>query len=59
MQSVLAEHRMADAERVLTRATELGDKLVVIGSSTGDIMSPGTTGRIATRIVDFIRPPTP
>jgi pimeloyl-ACP methyl ester carboxylesterase len=35
MQGVLAEHWMADAERVLARAAELGDKLVVIGSSTG------------------------
>lgn len=35
MSGVLAEHWMADAERVLTRAAELGDKLVVIGSSTG------------------------
>lgn len=35
MQGVLAEHWMADAERVLTRAAKLGDKLVVIGSSTG------------------------
>ena len=35
MQGVLAEHWMADAERALTRAAELGDKLVVIGSSTG------------------------
>jgi alpha-beta hydrolase superfamily lysophospholipase len=35
MQGVLAEHWMADAERVLTRAAEMGDKLVVIGSSTG------------------------
>jgi alpha-beta hydrolase superfamily lysophospholipase len=35
MRGVSAEHWMADAERVLTRAAELGDKLVVIGSSTG------------------------
>lgn len=35
MPGVLAEHWMADAERVLKRAAELGDKLVVIGSSTG------------------------
>lgn len=35
MQGVLAEHWMADAERVLLRAAELGDKLVVVGSSTG------------------------
>lgn len=35
MQGVRAEHWMADAERVLKRAMELGDKLVVIGSSTG------------------------
>jgi pimeloyl-ACP methyl ester carboxylesterase len=35
MQGVLAEHWMADAERVLTRAADLGDRLVVIGSSTG------------------------
>ena len=35
MSGVLAEHWMADAERVLTRAAQLGDKLVVIGSSTG------------------------
>ena len=35
MSGVLAEHWMADAERVLARAAELGDKLVVIGSSTG------------------------
>ena len=35
MSGVLAEHWMADAERVLNRAAELGEKLVVIGSSTG------------------------
>lgn len=35
LQGVLAEHWMADAERVFTRASELGDKLIVIGSSTG------------------------
>lgn len=35
MSGVLAEHWMADAERVLAVAAELGDKLVVIGSSTG------------------------
>ena len=35
MRGVLAEHWMADAERIFTRAAEMGDKLVVIGSSTG------------------------
>lgn len=35
LEGVLAEHWMADAERVLTRASELGNRLVVIGSSTG------------------------
>ena len=35
MQGVLAEHWMADAERVLGIAAELGRKIVVIGNSTG------------------------
>jgi alpha-beta hydrolase superfamily lysophospholipase len=35
LQGVRAEHWMADAERVLDRAADLGDKFVVIGSSTG------------------------
>ena len=35
MSGVLAEHWMADAERVLTAAAELGDMLVGIGSRTG------------------------
>jgi len=35
LKGVLAEHWLNDVRRVLTRAGELGDKLVVIGTSTG------------------------
>lgn len=56
MQGVLAEHWMADAERVLTRAAELGDKLLVIGSSTGATLAAAMldqpiAGRIHTLVM--------
>jgi len=42
---------------LLVEVTDSGDAKDHI--LAGDIMSPGTTRRIADQIVDFIRPPAP
>ena len=55
MQGVIAEHWLADAQRALQIATELGDRIVVIGTSTGATLAAAMLDQpLAERIDTFV-----
>lgn len=54
MAGVRAEHWLADAARALTRGTELGDKLVVIGTSTGATLAAAMLDQPVAEAIDTL-----